>query len=302
MKDRGFTLIELVVVLAVLGILAGIAVPYMMGYRNRVAHKLNVVNLKNTRWQVEAVYQIYPEDFSGWENGQKRAENGQLDCNGWGIPAPKALGVTEADGVIPVAEGTEMWAVLEVTEEVEKSLPKEYELDVGRPGTFWVEWSGVVEEVPEETEPSEWPPAPEVPSGTAPGGEGSSETEEPTEPLPEPTVPEHAHRDRDGNCVCDIEGCGALMHEERPFVGDGYCKKCGLHFIHSGMEVDDICDGCGVDGTTGLAHVCSWEAGKCRCRCGVSRCDHGSSGIGKCSICGNFNVWTEPCENCKKKG
>ena len=302
MKDRGFTLIELVVVLAVLGILAGIGVPYLMGYRNRVAHKLNVVNLKNTRWQVEAVYQIYPEDFSGWENGQKRAENGQLDCNGWGIPAPKALGVTEADGVIPVAEGTEMWAVLEVTEDMEKSLPKEYELDVGHPGTFWVEWGGVVEDGPEEMEPSERPPAPEVPSGTVPGGEGPSDMEGEVEQLPtEPVVPEHTCMDRDANCLCDIEGCETILHEETLFVDNGNCKKCGLHYIHRGVA-DYVCDTCGFDLLTGQPHVCSWEEGACRCRCGVSRCDHGSSGIGKCSICGNFNVWMEPCENCKKKG
>ena len=270
MKERGFTLIELVVVLAVLGILAGIGVPYMMGYRNRAAHGVNVVNLLTTRRQIEAVRQAFPGDITGeLKVAEKEEESGLffLRYEDWDITAPVALGVYPGNGVVAVAEGALMKAWLEN----------------GRMQTSYVEEGGTPEPEEEVVLPTESIP------------------EETTEPPTEPAVQAHACRDRNGNCVCDITGCGAVMHEENPFKKDGYCQKCGLHFIHSGME-DDVCDGCRVDGTTGQTHVCSWEEGVCRCRCGESRCDHGPSGVGKCAICGNFNVWTEPCENCKKKG
>lgn len=298
MKDRGFTLIELVV-LAVLGILAGIGVPYLMGYRNRVAHKLNVVNLLNIRRQIEAVYQVFPEDFAEVDVHAEYTAEELLKCVLEDVEVPGALGVYKAGGVVKVEEGAPMMAMLEMSAMPEemKEVWEELELKEGEVGTYWDSMGGQGEENPGETEPSERSPAPEVPEYTVPGEDGGTDTEEPTLPPVEPVAPEHACRDRNGNCVCDIEGCGTVMHEEHPFVKNGYCQKCGLHFIHSGMEEDDICDGCWVDGTTGLPHVCSWKDGECRCRCGKSRCDHG--GIGKCSICGEYNVKMGFCKNCE---
>ena len=300
MKERGFTLVELTVVLAVLAILAGIAMPSMMGYRNRAAHGVNLANLLTIRRQIEAVYQAFPGDFAEVDVHTEYTAEFLLERVLDDVEVPVAL---EVSGSFGVTEGTPMKAMLEMPAMPEgmNDVWEELDLHPGQVGTYWNSLGGGEEEMPEETEPTERPPAPDVPSETLPGGEDSSGTEEPTEPVPtEPVVPEHACRDRDGNCVCDIEGCGVVMHEEAAFVENGNCKKCGMHYIHRGLE-DKICNTCHLNIETGEIHVCSWEEGVCRCVCGASRCDHGSSGMGKCAICGNYNVLMEPCENCKRK-
>lgn len=271
MKERGFTLVELAVVLAVLAILAGIAVPSMMGYRNRAAHGVNVANLLTIRRQIEGVYQAFPEDFAELDVHAEYTAEFLLARVLEDVEVPVALGVS---GSFAVEEGTTMKAMLEMPTMPEEmdDVWEELDLHTGQVGTYWDSAGGVEEETSGETEPV------------------------PTEPV----VPEHACRDRDGNCLCDIEGCGTVMHEEVAFVENGNCKKCGLHFIHRGLE-DKICDTCHLNIETGEIHVCSWEEGACRCVCGASRCDHGSSGMGKCAICGNYNVFMEPCVNCKRK-
>ncbi|WMM26944.1 type II secretion system protein [Tissierella sp. MB52-C2] len=58
-KRKGFTLVELVVVIAILGILAGIAVPKLSGSRNSAkvsAHNANVRILKSTATMYLADY------------------------------------------------------------------------------------------------------------------------------------------------------------------------------------------------------------------------------------------------------
>ena len=132
------------------------------------------------------------------------------------------------------------------------------------------------------------------------GGEGDitgpaeSVPEIPEEPTEAPTIPQHPCLDRDENCRCDT--CGAEMHEEARFVDDGNCKNCGIHFIHRGLE-DEVCDTCWWDIAVGKAHICSFEEGICRCKCGSSRCDHGETGTDACVFCGNQNYFHR-CENC----
>ena len=296
MKERGFTLVELTVVLAVLAILAGIAMPSMMGYRNRAAHGVNVVNLLTIRRQIDAVYQAFPEDFAEMDAHAEYTAEELLKCVLDDVEVPVALGVS---GSFAVEEGTTMKAMLEMPAMPEgmDDVWEELDLHTGQVGTYWNSMGGEEEEMPGETEPTERLPAPDVPSETLPEGEGASGTEAPTEPVPtEPVVPEHACRDRDGNCVCDMEGCGAVMHEEAAFVENGICQKCGLHYIHRGLE-DKICNTCHLNIETGEIHVCSWEEGVCRCVCGENRCDH--SGTGKCSICGEYNIPWGKCKNCE---
>lgn len=48
-KNKGFTLVELLIALAIIGILAGIAVPMFMGQRTKAMQKEAITNLESLR-------------------------------------------------------------------------------------------------------------------------------------------------------------------------------------------------------------------------------------------------------------
>ena len=64
MKSRkGFTLIELIVVIAIIGILAAIAIPQFLSYRQRSYNGASVSDLRNVKTNLEAYYAdhlVYP--------------------------------------------------------------------------------------------------------------------------------------------------------------------------------------------------------------------------------------------------
>ena len=55
-NKKGFTLIELMIVIAIIGILAAIAIPQFAKYRTRAYNSAALSDLKNFRTDVEAFY------------------------------------------------------------------------------------------------------------------------------------------------------------------------------------------------------------------------------------------------------
>ncbi|PID76393.1 MAG: pilus assembly protein [Deltaproteobacteria bacterium] len=62
--QRGFTLIEILVVVAIIGVLAAIAIPQFAAYRTRALNKAAQSDVRNLATELEAyyaVYQVYPQ-------------------------------------------------------------------------------------------------------------------------------------------------------------------------------------------------------------------------------------------------
>ena len=63
-NQKGFTLIELMIVIAIIGILAAIAIPQFASYRAKSFNTASVSDIRNIRTDLEAYYaewQAYPE-------------------------------------------------------------------------------------------------------------------------------------------------------------------------------------------------------------------------------------------------
>ena len=61
LNKKGFTLIELMIVIAIIGILAAIAIPQFASYRQKSYNSASQSDLRNIKTNLEAFYADYQE-------------------------------------------------------------------------------------------------------------------------------------------------------------------------------------------------------------------------------------------------
>jgi general secretion pathway protein G len=101
-KQSGFSLVELMVVLVVIGILAGIAIPRYMG----VSDKAKLSEFKNVLKQAVSLYNSFYQEHETYVTPTGNIENGNDDI-GFDLPEGESRftysSIESPDGVIVVA-------------------------------------------------------------------------------------------------------------------------------------------------------------------------------------------------------
>ncbi|NRT36945.1 type IV pilus assembly protein PilA [Clostridium beijerinckii] len=112
-KKKGFTLVELIIVIAIIAILAAIAIPKFGEIRNNANRKADVATAKNIKTAIANEIANNTTGYTGNVTSKAVGSDilGKLDGNG----APKVIGktgfnyaITDGDIIITYSDGTEV--------------------------------------------------------------------------------------------------------------------------------------------------------------------------------------------------
>jgi prepilin-type N-terminal cleavage/methylation domain-containing protein len=112
-RNKGFTLIELVVVLAILGILIALAVPRYLGARKK-AYKAEAANIlqeaKTMEWAYYQQYNLF--DTSGSSIGLVLPGGMHWNLPTFGGTSNQSISIQMRGSVSPIGSSDSMWVLL----------------------------------------------------------------------------------------------------------------------------------------------------------------------------------------------